>query len=239
MTTTPQARVDIRRGDDRGTTEFGWLHSRHSFSFGRYHDPERNSFRSLRVLNDDTIDPGGGFGRHPHDNMEIISWMLDGALEHTDSSGRRGVVKPGDVQVMTTGRGIEHSEMNASRTEAAKLIQIWIEPAERNLEPTYSQKSFPVEGRRNQWQIVVGPDGSNGSLRIHQDAVLSVADLAEGRRLDAAIRDMRYGYLHIAFGNVRIDGQALSAGDSITWTGPGGLVVEGLEASQLLFFDLP
>lgn len=236
--TTTQGEFAIHRSDDRGTTDLGWLHARHSFSFGRYHDPERNSFRSLRVLNDDIIDPGGGFGRHPHENMEIISWMLGGALEHTDSSGQRGVIKPGDVQVMTAGRGIEHSEMNASQTEAANLIQIWIEPAERNLEPTYSQKSFPIEGRRNQWQNVVGPDGGDGALRINQDAILSVAELAEGRRLDVAVSVRRYGYLHIAFGTVRIDKQTLHAGDSITWTGPDGFVVEGLKESQLLFFDL-
>ncbi len=236
--TTTQAEVDIHRGDDRGTTRAGWLHARHSFSFGRYHDPDRMSFRSLRVLNDDVIAGGGGFGKHPHANMEIISWMLKGALEHEDSSGERGVIRPGDVQVMTAGRGLYHSEMNASQTEPANLIQIWIEPAQRDLEPTYAQRSFPKNDRRNQWQIVVSADGRDNSLTIHQDAILSIAELEQGRRLEIALNEKRHGYLHVAYGAVRLGEKTLRAGDAITWADSRRIIVEALEESQLLLFDL-
>ena len=236
--TTIQTESKIHRGDDRGATSVGWLHARHSFSFGRYHDPDRMSFRSLRVLNDDVIAGGGGFGQHPHDNMEIISWMLKGALAHQDISGGRGVIRPGDVQVMTAGRGIQHSEMNASQTEPANLIQIWIEPAERDLEPAYAQRSFSKKDRRNQWQVVVSADGREDSLVIHQDAILSIAELEEGRRLDLALNTDRHGYLHLAFGAVRIGDHTLRTGDSMTWVGARELVVEALQESQLLFFDL-
>ncbi len=236
--TTTLADVDIHRGDDRGTTRAGWLHARHSFSFGRYHDRNRMSFRSLRVLNDDVIAGGGGFGQHPHDNMEIISWMLKGALEHEDNSGERGVIRPGDVQVMTAGRGIYHSEMNASQTEPAKLIQIWIEPAQRDLEPTYAQRSFPKNDRRNRWQIVVSADGRDNSLTIHQDAILSIAELEQGRQLEIALNEKRHGYLHLAYGAVRLGENTLRAGDAITWADSRRIIVEALEESQLLLFDL-
>jgi hypothetical protein len=236
--TTTQTESKIHRGDERGTTSVGWLHARHSFSFGRFHDPDRMAFRSLRVLNDDVIAGGGGFGQHPHDNMEIISWMLKGALAHQDVSGGRGVIRPGDVQVMTAGRGIQHSEMNASETDPANLIQIWIEPAERDLEPAYAQRSFPKKDRRNQWQVVVSADGREDSLVIHQDAILSIAELEEGRRLDLALNTDRHGYLHLAYGAVRMGDHTLRTGDSITWAGARELVVEALQESQLLFFDL-
>ncbi len=236
--TTTQIELDVRRGDERGTTRIGWLHARHSFSFGRYVDPNRSSYRSLRVLNDDVIAGGGGFGEHPHDNMEIISWMLSGALEHEDSSGQRGILRPGDVQVMTAGRGIRHSEMNASPTESANLIQIWIEPAERDVEPAYAQRSFPMSDRRNRWQIVVSPDGREESLAIRQDAILRIAELDEDRRIDVTLNAERFGYLHLAYGAVRIGRDTLRSGDAITWADSRGIVIEAIEESQLLFFDL-
>ncbi len=144
--TTQQVDFEVRAGSERGTTDLGWLRSRHSFSFGAYHDPARMAFRSLRVLNDDIVEPGRGFGRHRHDNMEILSWVLDGELTHEDSTGTRGVIAPGDVQMMTAGSGIHHSEMNASTTDRVHFIQIWIEPADQNLPPEYTQKNFPREG---------------------------------------------------------------------------------------------
>ncbi len=235
---TRQPALQVRRGDQRGTTDLGWLHSRHSFSFGSYHDPNRMSFRSLRVLNDDVVEPDSGFGEHGHDNMEIISWVLEGELAHEDSTGTRGVIRPGDVQVMSAGRGIRHSEMNASDTDRSHFLQIWIEPTERGIEPSYDQKFFPKERRQNRWQLVVSQDGRDGSMRIHQDALLRIADLEEGRRLDLIIDSKRYGYLHVAIGSVRIGGETLSAGDAVKLTNVDRLDIDAIEESELLFFDL-
>ena len=146
-----QATFEVRRGADRGKTDLGWLQSRHSFSFGGYQDPDRMGYRSLRVLNDDVVAPGAGFGEHGHADMEIISWVLDGALEHRDSTGTSGVIKPGDLQVMTAGSGIRHSEMNATASDRTRFLQIWIEPAEPGIEPSYGQKSFPLADRQGRW----------------------------------------------------------------------------------------
>lgn len=236
---TNQAQLEFRRGDDRGTTKRGWLHARHSFSFGRYHDPNRMSFRALRVLNDDVFQPGGGFPEHPHEDMEIITWILDGALEHEDNTGQRGVIRPGDVQVMTAGRGIRHSEMNASQSDPVHVIQIWIEPSERELEPSYTQKSMPSEGRRNQWQVVASPDGRGDSLRIGQDATLSVSELEGGEPLGLALGAGRHGYLHVAFGAIRVSDAELREGDAIAFAGQCELNIETIEVCQLLFLDLP
>lgn len=228
----------IRRGDDRGTTQLPWLHSRHSFSFGRYIDRGRINFRALRVLNDDIIAPGGGFGEHGHDNMEIISWMLGGGIAHADSTGTRGVIRPGDVQVMSAGRGIRHSEINASKTDPAHLIQIWIEPAQRDLPPGYQQRAFPLDGRRNRWQAVASPDERNGSLRVHQDASLRIADLDGGAKIEVNVEPGRHAYLHLALGRARIDKMELTAGDALTTEGPMRFEIEGIERSQALLFDL-
>jgi len=237
-----QADFEIRRADDRGTTEIGWLHSRHSFSFGRYYDPTRISYRALRVINDDIIAPGGGFGEHGHDHMEIISWMLDGQLTHADSTGPRRTIKPGDVQVMSAGRGIRHSEMNASTTRPAHLIQIWIEPATRDVDPAYDQKNFPAEHRCNDWQLIANSDASpdtiHGSMPIHQDAAVRVADLDEDKTLELVLNEGRFGYLHVAYGSIRIGEAELKAGDAATFEGPVRYEVEADENSELLFFDL-
>jgi len=231
-------RLDVRRGHDRGTTELPWLHSRHSFSFGRSIDRSRLNFRSLRVLNDDVIAPGGGFGEHGHDNMEIISWMLSGAIAHADSTGTRGVIRPGDVQVMSAGRGIRHSEINASKTEPAHLIQIWIEPAQRDLPPAYQQRPFAEEGRRNRWQVVASPDEREESLGIHQDASLSIADLDCGAKIQVNVETGRHAYLHLALGRARIGAMELSAGDAVTVQGPARLEIEGIDRSQAVLFDI-
>lgn len=235
---TTSSPIQVRRADQRGTTEIGWLHSRHSFSFGRYFDPRNMGFRSLRVINDDVVEPASGFGEHGHDNMEIITWVLDGALRHRDSTGTDGEIRPGEVQVMTAGRGIRHSEMNPSRSERVHLLQIWIEPAAKNLPPTYSQKAFAERGRRDRWQVVASPDAREGSLQIHQDAMLSVADLTDGKSVELTLIERRHGYLHVAFGKVRIGDTTLQAGDAITFAGPTALEVSAVENSQLLFFDL-
>ena len=205
----------IRHAHQRGTTEIGWLHSRHSFSFGRYFDPQNMGYRSLRVINDDVVEPASGFGEHGHDNMEIITWVINGVLRHTDSTGTNGEIRPGEVQVMTAGRGIRHSEMNPSASEAVHLLQIWIEPNARNLTPSYSQRAFADDGRQGRWQNLASPDGRDGSLQIHQDAILSVAQLSDGKHIDLSLDDNRHGYLHVAYGAVQVGETTLTSGDAL------------------------
>ncbi len=230
--------LDIRRSVDRGRTELGWLHSRHSFSFGRYHNPARMSFGALRVLNDDIVEPSAGFGEHEHANMEIITWVLRGELAHRDSTGQQGVIRPGDVQVMTAGTGIRHSEMNASATEPVHFLQIWIEPATAGVDAAYSQRAIPKHEHRNTWRIMVSPDGAGDSERIHQDTYVSVADLEAGRDLEFSVPEGRFGYLHIATGSVRIGANQLETGDAVTLSGPCIIEVHAIEQSQLLGFEL-
>ncbi len=195
-------------------------------------------FRSLRVLNDDIVEPGAGFGEHGHSDMEIISWVLEGALEHQDSTGMKGVLRPGDLQVMTAGRGIRHSEMNASTTDRAKFLQIWIEPAAQGIEPSYGQKSFAAVDRQGRWQLVASSDGRDGSMRMHQDAFMRIADLEPGDRIELDLPAFRYGYVHVAFGSVRTGETTLRAGDALTFGGDTQHDFEALKRSQLLFFDL-
>jgi redox-sensitive bicupin YhaK (pirin superfamily) len=228
----------VRRGEQRGTTEIGWLHSRHSFSFGRYYDPEKMGYRSLRVINDDIVEPRGGFGEHGHDNMEIITWVIQGTLRHGDSTGTDGEIRPGEVQAMTAGRGIRHSEINPSSSEAVHLLQIWIEPHELNLSPSYSQKAFDKSGRAGKWQVLASADGRDNSLVIHQDAVFSVAELTADARLNVSLANGRHGYLHVAYGAVRAGESTLTGGDALTFSGPAALDITAGENSQLLFFDL-
>jgi len=239
MAGTLEHSLQIRRARERGETRTSWLHGRHSFSFGRYYDPENMGFHSLRVLNDDIIAPGRGFGEHPHDNMEIITWVLDGTLEHRDSTGQRGVLGPGVAQRMSAGSGVRHSEVNASETEPLHLLQIWIEPAARNVTPRYDEKSFPRADRINRWQrIASGRPGDSGALHIHQDAHLDVADLERGGAVHADVAASRFGYLHVATGSVEIGGERLQAGDSAAFAGPSSREVRGIEDAQVLFFDL-
>jgi len=236
--TTATKQFTVRPGNQRGTTEIGWLHSRHSFSFGRYYDPNNMGYRSLRVINDDIVEPRGGFGEHGHDNMEIITWVIKGELRHGDSTGTDDVIRPGEVQAMTAGRGIRHSEVNPSASEAVHLIQIWIEPNRENLGPSYRQKKFDQAGRTNQWQALASPDGRADSMVIHQDASLSVAELSTGKRLTASLTDGRHGYLHVAYGTVQVGDAKLTGGDAITFDGATSLEITASEDSQLLFFDL-
>jgi redox-sensitive bicupin YhaK (pirin superfamily) len=235
---TATKQFQLRPGRECGTTEIGWLHSRHSFSFGRYYDPNNMGYRSLRVINDDVVEPRGGFGEHGHDNMEIITWVIKGTLRHTDSTGTDGEIRPGEVQAMTAGRGIRHSEINPSSTEAVHLVQIWIEPNQLNLAPSYSQKAFAKSGRDGKWQILASPDSRDSSLEIHQDAILSVAELGANGRISATLDEGRHGYLQVAFGNVTVGETVLSGGDAVTLDGPAALDIAATENSQLLFFDL-
>src|SRR3954451_15175801 len=194
MSTTTTNNFTVRRAEDRGRTELQWLHGRHSFSFGRYYDPKNLGYRSLRVINDDIVEPSSGFGEHGHDNMEILTWVLEGTLRHRDSTGSDGELRPGEPQAMTAGRGIQHSEVNDSQTERVHLLQIWIEPAAQNLEPTYTQKPFPKTGRAGKWQVLASPDGRGESLRIHQDATLNVTELANGQQIDLELVANRHAY---------------------------------------------
>ncbi|MEM7227563.1 MAG: pirin family protein [Planctomycetota bacterium] len=230
--------IDVRSAHARGQTDLGWLQSRHSFSFGGYQDPSRMGYRSLRVINDDRVAPGGGFGEHGHRDMEIISWVLDGALQHRDSTGTRGEIVPGDVQVMSAGSGIRHSEMNASSTEPVHFLQIWIEPARTGLKPQYAQRSFDPAGRRNAWQLVVSPDGRLNSIHVQQDANLSIAELQSGQSLPVTLDDHRHGYLHVATGEVDIDGVHLLAGDAVTFADQTSASIAAHAESQILLFDL-
>ena len=235
---TATTQFQVRPGRERGTTEIGWLHSRHSFSFGRYYDPDNMGYRSLRVINDDVVEPRGGFGEHGHDNMEIITWVIKGTLRHADSTGTNGEIRPGEVQTMTAGRGIRHSEINPSSSEAVHLLQIWIEPNEINLAPSYSQKLFAESERRDRWQVLASSDGRDCSLRIHQDAILSVAELGDGKSTSISLDNERHGYLHVAFGKVCVGESTLAGGDALTFAGPASLEIVASENSQVLFFDL-
>lgn len=228
----------IRRAEGRGQTELRWLHGRHSFSFGRYYDPNNLGYRSLRVINDDIIEPSSGFGEHGHENMEILTWVLEGTLHHRDSTGGDGELRAGELQAMTAGRGIRHSEVNDSPTERVHLLQIWLEPAKLNLPPAYAQKQFPHDGRRGKWQTLASPDGRGDSMLIHQDAILNVAEIGAHDHLSLTLSEDRNAYVHIAFGTVRAGNIWLKAGDAITFRGPEKLEFTASEESQLLFFDL-
>lgn len=237
MSATPQP-ITIRRAEDRGETELRWLHSRHSFSFGHYYDPNNLGYRSLRVINDDVIEPSSGFGEHGHENMEILTWVLEGVLHHRDSTGSDGTLRLGELQAMTAGRGIRHSEVNDSPTERVHLLQVWIEPDTQQLTPSYTQKAFPFDARCGEWQILASPDGHNGSLQIHQDATLSVAELKVPQSVVLELASNRHAYVHVAFGEVRVGDNTLSSGDALTFAGPEKLLFTAGQESQLLYFDL-
>jgi len=231
----------IRRSTERGLTAVGWLESYHTFSFGEYHDPAHMGFRTLRVVNDDRVAPGAGFGEHGHRDMEIVTVMLAGALRHRDSTGAGAVLRPGDVQAMSAGRGIRHSEMNDSRTETAHLLQIWIEPERRGLEPRYSDRRFDPAEWRNAWRRLAGPagDGADGALEIFQNAAIWRVRLDPGRRVARALAPGRAAWLHVATGAVLANDVALAAGDGAALDGPGTTVLEGREGGgEALLFDL-
>jgi quercetin 2,3-dioxygenase len=237
MTTITKS-LTVRRSEDRGKTEIRWLHGRHSFSFGRYFDPQNMGYRSLRVINDDIVEPSSGFGEHGHDNMEILTWVLEGRLHHRDSTGSDGDLRPGELQAMTAGRGITHSEVNDSPNERVHLLQIWIEPDTRNLPPTYTQKMFPKEGRSGRWQLLASPDARDGALPIHQDATLNVAELAGGQQIALSTAADRHAYVHVAYGHLQVGDITLNSGDALTFAGPENLDFTASEDSQLLYFDL-
>jgi len=227
-----------RPADRRGHADHGWLVTHHSFSFGSYYDPQNMGFRSLRVINDDRIKGGGGFGTHAHENMEIVTYVLDGALEHKDSMGNGSILRSGDVQRMTAGRGVEHSEFNHSTDESLRLLQIWILPERQGLEPGYEERSFTDEQKRGRLQSIVSPDGRDGSLRIHQDVTLYASILHADETGEHRIEPGRHAWLQMARGRVRANGIELGEGDGLQVSDEPSVHIEGLEASELLLFDL-
>lgn len=230
--------IAIRPASARGLTDIGWLHSRHSFSFGHYRDPARMNYRSLRVLNDDIVAPGRGFSEHPHADMEIITWILSGSLRHADSIGRGGLLRPGDAQVMSAGTGIRHSEMNASRDEPVHFLQVWITPDLAGHPPRYAQRSFDPRLRADRWQVIAGPGQTGDSLSIHQDARISVAAFESGQSTVFGVSPGRSGYLHIARGAVRLDTQRLAEGDALTIEGGSEVAMVAEGDCELMAFDL-
>lgn len=228
-----------RHRDERGPTNAGWLKSMHSFSFGHYHDPAHMGFGPLRVINEDWVAPGAGFPTHPHDNMEIITYVLSGELAHKDSLGNGSVIRPGDVQVMSAGSGIRHSEFNNSDSEQVHLLQIWIMPNVRNEAPGYQQKSFDTAKMKNDFRVVVSPDGENSSLLIKQDARLLTARLDADIERKLTVDPKRKYWLQVANGIVEINGEEARSGDGIALQNVKEISVRSRTDTEILLFDLP
>ncbi|HEY6560162.1 MAG TPA: pirin family protein [Polyangiaceae bacterium] len=230
--------MTIRRATERGHAEHGWLDSYHSFSFADYHDPKHMGFRGLRVINEDWIAPGKGFGRHPHRDMEIISYVVEGALEHQDSMGNGSVMRPGDVQRMSAGTGVTHSEFNGSKSEPVHLLQIWLVPAARGIEPSYEQKHFSEQEKRGLLRLVASPKGDDGSVTIHTDARLYAGTFASGERAQHELGPGRHSWVQVVRGRVNVNGKELSAGDGAALSDVGAVAFEGVDDAEVLLFDL-
>jgi hypothetical protein len=228
-----------RPADQRGIIDHGWLLARHSFSFADYHDPEHMGFRVLRVINEDTVQPGRGFGTHPHRDMEIVTYVLSGALEHRDSMGSRGVLHPGDVQVMSAGTGLTHSEVNHSKAEPLHLLQIWILPDRRGHEPRYEDRTFTVDERRNRLCPIASGDAVERALSIHQDARVFATLLGAGKEVDHRLRTARHAWIQVARGHVTVLGQQLVAGDGAAIADENAARIRAVDDAELLLFDLP
>lgn len=230
--------ITIRPAAERGHADFGWLDSYHTFSFGEYQDFNHMGFHSLRVINDDKIAGGGGFPTHPHRDMEIITWVLSGALEHKDSLGTGSVIRAGDLQRMTAGTGIQHSEFNASKTDPVHLLQIWLFPDKRGLKPGYAQTNFPVADRKGQLKLVASRDGRDGSVSFNQDASLFAATLSPGQRVKHTLSPGRAAWVQVATGSITLNGQSLKTGDGAAITEETELELVGVDEGETLVFDL-
>jgi quercetin 2,3-dioxygenase len=229
----------IRPAQDRGIANFGWLDSRHTFSFGEYHDPNHMGFADLRVINEDKVAPSQGFPTHGHQDMEIITYVLQGALEHKDSIGTGSVIYPGDVQRMSAGTGIRHSEYNASKTESVHLLQIWILPEQKGIEPSYEQKNFATTEKQGKLRLVGSRDGRDGSITIHQNVDLYAAALAEGESVSYTFAPNRVGWLQVARGNVQLNDRNLSAGDGVAIAQESLIALKGMvQDAEVLLFDM-
>ncbi|RUR35514.1 pirin family protein [Vreelandella populi] len=228
--------MKIRRAGERGYADHGWLRSYHTFSFANYHDPKHMGFRALRVINEDRVAGGHGFGAHPHRNMEIISYVLEGEMEHKDNMGNGEVMRPGDVQRMSAGTGVLHSEFNHSKENELHFLQIWIEPKALGIAPSYEQKPFPAAERQGQWRLVASQEGREGSVSLNQDVNLyaGLFDADESVMTPAT----RYAWLHVVKGTVEVNGEPLSTGDAATFQPGDAISVTGKDASEVLLFDL-
>lgn len=227
--------LQIRPSKERGHNNLSWLNTRFTFSFDQYYDPNHVQFRALRVLNEDVVAPGQGFGLHPHRDMEILTWILEGALEHRDSSGGSGVIRPGELQHMSAGTGVMHSEFNPSKKDPTHLLQIWLLPERKGLKPQYEQLSFTDEELRNQFHHVAGP---KAPVTIHQDADLFIARLDKGAEAKHSLRDGRHAWLQVARGALRLNGSTLEAGDGVAISNEKEVRVEAKEPAEVLLFDL-
>jgi redox-sensitive bicupin YhaK (pirin superfamily) len=232
--------ISIRRASERGVANFGWLDSRHTFSFGEYYDAKHMGFWPLRVINEDRVSPGQGFGTHGHKDMEIISYVLEGALEHKDSIGTGSVIRPGDVQVMSAGTGIQHSEFNHSKSEPVHFLQIWVVPDRNRIVPRYEQKTFPDAEKRGRLRLVGSSDGRDGSVVIHQDVALFAALLNAGEEVKRTLPAGRKAWLQVVRGAVAIDGSDLTSGDGAAVQTEDALrITAKTDGTEILVFDLP
>lgn len=231
--------LQIRKSDDRGLADLGWLKSYHTFSFGHYHDPQHMGFGPLLVINEDRVQSGQGFGTHGHRNMEIISYVLDGALAHQDSMGNGSVLRYGDVQRMSAGTGVQHSEFNHSRSELVHFLQIWIEPNVTEIAPSYEEKHFDPASKKGRLRLIASSDGREGSVSIHQDAAIYASILNVDDQVQHALAPGRNGYAHVARGRLVVNGTPLSAGDALKITGESLVTLANAEAAEVLLFDLP
>jgi quercetin 2,3-dioxygenase len=230
--------ITVRPSSERGRAQIGWLDSRHTFSFSDYHDPKHMGFRALRVINEDRVAPGQGFGTHPHRDMEIISYVLEGALEHKDSLGTGALIRPGEVQRMTAGTGVRHSEHNPSKTEPVHFLQIWILPEKTGLPPSYEQKSFPYTERTNRLRLLASRDGRDGAITLHQDVELHASVLEPGAAVHHPLTPGRHAWVQVMRGTVELGGRPLAAGDGAAVSDEAALAITALEASEVLVFDL-
>jgi redox-sensitive bicupin YhaK (pirin superfamily) len=228
----------LRKSTERGHARHGWLESWHSFSFAEYHDPAHVRFASLRVINEDIVQPNSGFGMHPHRDMEILTYILEGALRHQDSMGNSEQIRAGEVQVMSAGTGVTHSEVNASDSEAVHLLQIWIIPVQQNLSPGYQQKVFGASAKRGRWCLLASPDQATGSLLIHQDARVSAALMNGAERLGYPVSAGRKIYLHVARGALTANGHSLNAGDALMYSNEQNVELTAGVNAEILLFDL-
>lgn len=230
--------ISVRKAADRGSVDFGWLDSRHSFSFGSYYDPQHMGYGNLRVINEDRVQPGQGFGTHGHRDMEIISYVISGSLEHRDSMGNGSVIRPGDVQRMSAGTGVQHSEYNHSGTDPVHFLQIWILPERNGLAPGYEQKHFAIDDRRNRLRLVATRDGRDGSLVVHQDVDLYAAVMADGSRVEHRLAAGRNAWVQVVAGSLDIGDARLDAGDGAAIAGTERLTLTALGETEFLLFDM-
>jgi len=231
--------ITVRRAAERGQGDHGWLLTRHTFSFADYYDPRFMGFRALRVINEDTVAPGAGFPTHAHRDMEIVSYVLEGALEHKDSLGTGSVIRPGDVQRMSAGTGVRHSEFNASRTDPVHFLQIWIEPAKTGIAPGYEQKAFSEADKRGRLRLVASPDGAEGSLTIHQDARVYATVLAPGEAVTHRLAPRRHAWVQVTRGALTVGGEPLAQGDGAAISAEADVLIVGETDAEALLFDLP